>query len=642
MLTQLRSLLRFRAPLSPTFVIFRWVTGIYLIMLGISLLVLPPGNLGVRLSPVWAYAGGVFIAGLVYLWVNVLRLPRRSKILLSIPIALPLIFSTLVYVELGLIAPASILSLLALGIVWSALAPPVDDTRYHPDYLAIAFGIAQVMVGLDYSTRLGVSAVFPAAAGISENTVGIVFMLAGAGVVLTQLIAVTPDALRRLVHAIAGLSLVGLLILQSIYIDTLYWILGAATLIRGLTTALIPWISPWLHRFDNYALHPRLALGLVTAAIAPTVVAITVLLSLIGEDMIGRSISRPLLFGATLLFALLAGIAAWWAAGQLAAPLSALVQSVRKVPQGDFLAELPKSGISEIVNLKSAIQTMAATIEAQTAERDLLYEAERQARRRAEEADALKLKFLAMISHELRTPLASIKGFATTLLAEDVAFTAEQQRQFIRVIDLESDKLTGLVEQLLDLSRLQAGTLRIERTPQAITDVLERAMTDLRTLAAQHKLNINLSDALPLVSVDGERIAQVITNLVGNAAKFSPVGSGITIVASPTATAIQIDVSDEGIGIPHEERDKVFEAFQQSERKNANQRQGAGLGLAICKSIIEAHNGRIWIRDQPRGTTISFTLPTSEPLDSLVLAQIESKAQALDFKSSLRNAEQAG
>jgi PAS domain S-box-containing protein len=246
---------------------------------------------------------------------------------------------------------------------------------------------------------------------------------------------------------------------------------------------------------------------------------------------------------------------------------------------------------------------------AQALERARLYEDEAQARQEAEEANALKMKFLGMISHELRTPLASIKGFSSTLLADDVTFAPEKQRQFLAVIDEQADKLTGLVEQLLDLSRLQAGTLRIEPTVQAFNTILDSAMTQLQMLTKAHELQAVLPVGLPNVMADRERVAQVLVNLVGNAAKFSPPDSTITLTVTQGDDHVKVSVSDQGVGIPAEERETIFEAFRQIERKDPNQRLGAGLGLAICKSIIEAHEGRIWVEDAAVGTTISFTLP---------------------------------
>lgn len=238
-----------------------------------------------------------------------------------------------------------------------------------------------------------------------------------------------------------------------------------------------------------------------------------------------------------------------------------------------------------------------------------LFAAEAQARHEAEQANLLKLKFLAMISHELRTPLTSIKGFATTLLATDVTWEAENQRDFIRIIDEEADKLTDLINQLLDLSRLQAGKLHIRPEARHLNEIISVAKAELESLTKQHRLVIQPLVDLPPVLVDMRRIAEVLVNLVGNATKYTLPATSITISAAIHGANLQVDVCDEGPGIPIENRERVFEAFLQLDSPAELQGKGLGLGLAICKGLIEAHGGKIWIADTPIGTTISFTLP---------------------------------
>lgn len=239
-----------------------------------------------------------------------------------------------------------------------------------------------------------------------------------------------------------------------------------------------------------------------------------------------------------------------------------------------------------------------------------LLQAEADARREAEEANKLKMKFLAMISHELRTPLTSIKGFATTLLANDVEWQPAEQRDFVETIDVEADKLADLIEQLLDLSRLEAGTMRIITRRVNWDEILATATVQLQALTANHRLVIEYNPDLPALRVDVARAAQVLTNLVNNAVKYSAPQTPITILAIKlTEMFVKVSVSDQGVGIPPEARNRVFEAFQQLESQRGNT-QGAGLGLAICRGLVEAHGGRIWVEDRDGpGTTISFTLP---------------------------------
>lgn len=252
-----------------------------------------------------------------------------------------------------------------------------------------------------------------------------------------------------------------------------------------------------------------------------------------------------------------------------------------------------------------------AQLEKTALENQRLFIEEKRARQEAERANEVRLKFLAMISHELRTPLTSIKGFASTMLATDVEWDAESQREFISIINDEANKLTDLIEQLLDLSRLQAGKLSIHPEPKPVSDIIRIARPQLEFIAANNKLVIGNTEDLPLVLVDPQRIAQVLVNLVGNAVKFSPPHTPVTVSFTAGNPELQIDVSDEGPGIPINERDRAFEAFSQLlDPINKQKTQGAGLGLAICRGLVEAHGGRIWIADRPvPGTTVAFTVP---------------------------------
>lgn len=243
----------------------------------------------------------------------------------------------------------------------------------------------------------------------------------------------------------------------------------------------------------------------------------------------------------------------------------------------------------------------------------MLLTTEAQARHEAEKANNMKLKFLAMISHELRTPLTSIKGFSTTLLADDVEWTAENQHDFIETINIEADKLSDLIEQLLDLSRLEAGTIRINPQRVEWSKVVLTSEAQLNALTIHHHLVINEPQSdLPTLNVDVARISQVITNLVSNSVKYSPRNSTITISTEKLSDRfIKVSVLDEGMGIPLDARSRVFEAFQQLNHERPTG-QGAGLGLAICRGLIETHGGRIWVEDHTGdGTIVSFTLPVA-------------------------------
>jgi PAS domain S-box-containing protein len=261
---------------------------------------------------------------------------------------------------------------------------------------------------------------------------------------------------------------------------------------------------------------------------------------------------------------------------------------------------------TELQHIQALVDQVAAVL--QSIRR---FETEKQARQLAEQANRLKMRFLGMVSHELRTPLTSIKGFASSLLAEDVEWDDASRNQFLTIIDSEADKLKNLIEQLLDLTSMEAGTLRIRPTRQPFGAILDSAMPQLQTITAKHNLVLNIESYLPPVNADSQRIGQVMVNLVQNATKFAPFKSDITISATTVSTnMIRVEICDEGPGIPPEAHDYVFEAFRQIDDPNRF-KSGAGLGLAICKGLVEGHGGSIWIENPPDGgTIIAFTLPT--------------------------------
>jgi PAS domain S-box-containing protein len=247
-----------------------------------------------------------------------------------------------------------------------------------------------------------------------------------------------------------------------------------------------------------------------------------------------------------------------------------------------------------------------------------LLEVEEESRHEAERANEIKTKFLAMISHELRTPLTSIIGFTTTLLADDVVWEPAEQFDFINTIQKEANRLQELIDHLLDLSRLEAGMLPISREPHTIAEIIEDALPQFHSLTRGHTLILHLPADLPLVNVDAKRIAQVLVNLVRNASVYAPKETEISISVNVRGGFVQINVNDQGPGIPLAEHKRVFKAFRRGIDVENSLVQGAGLGLAICKGLVEAHGGRIWIKKKTTiGATISFTIPLA-PLHVLV------------------------
>jgi PAS domain S-box-containing protein len=226
------------------------------------------------------------------------------------------------------------------------------------------------------------------------------------------------------------------------------------------------------------------------------------------------------------------------------------------------------------------------------------------------ELDRLRTELLANISHELRTPLSSIKGFATVLLEYEHKLKRHEKREYLETIDQNTDRLVELIEQLLDMSRLGAGMLSIEKAPTGISKLFQEVLAGVQVRAPGHRFTLDLPAKLPRARIDSKRIRQVLDNLTDNAVKHSRAGTEITIRARKKGDEILVAVSDQGTGIPKNILPRVFERFFSSGKRHVAGTSGAGLGLSICKGLVEAHGGRIWIESEVgRGTTCFFTLP---------------------------------
>ena len=217
---------------------------------------------------------------------------------------------------------------------------------------------------------------------------------------------------------------------------------------------------------------------------------------------------------------------------------------------------------------------------------------------------------LSNVSHELRTPLSSIKGFIETLMEPDVKWRKNQVMEFLQAANVEVDRLTFLIQDLLTASKLDSGTIVLQRKGVSLDDVLESVQAVLLKITANHQLKTRLAPGLPLLFAEKIRIAQVLTNLVENACKFSPEGSPIVIAAKPVNDGITISVKDSGTGMSTEVIGNLFNRFYQAQQKADGKHRGTGLGLVICKGIVEAHGGKIWVRSRPgKGSNFSFSVP---------------------------------
>lgn len=249
-----------------------------------------------------------------------------------------------------------------------------------------------------------------------------------------------------------------------------------------------------------------------------------------------------------------------------------------------------------------------------------LRESEAQRIAALQQSDALKSALLSSVSHELRTPLTTIKASVSSLFDDPGRMPAEMRAEFLAGINQEIDYLDRLVNNLLDMSRIEAGTLVPRREWHPLEELLEGAIRRVGPMLQERPLDLKLPDSMPPVYVDGVEIQQVLMNLLDNAVKYSPRGTPISIQVAEAGKVIEVRVSNSGKGIPPEDLERVFDRFHRVRSKHEHAIPGTGLGLAICKGIVEAHGGRIWAESVPHGlTAITFTIPITEPMPSFSL-----------------------
>ena len=230
-----------------------------------------------------------------------------------------------------------------------------------------------------------------------------------------------------------------------------------------------------------------------------------------------------------------------------------------------------------------------------------------------EEMERLRAEFLGMVSHELRAPLTSIKGSTTTLLDGWRVLDRAEMRQFVRIIDSQADHMRGLISDLLDAGRIDAGTLSVEPEPLEVATLVEQARTTFLSGGGRQAMRIDLPADLPRVMADERRIVQVLNNLFSNAARHSPESSPIAVSAVRDDIKVAISVTDEGRGVAPERLPHLFRRYRDV-RGGERDVAGFGLGLVICKGLVEAHGGRIRAESAGRGlgTRVTFTLPVAE------------------------------
>jgi signal transduction histidine kinase len=300
------------------------------------------------------------------------------------------------------------------------------------------------------------------------------------------------------------------------------------------------------------------------------------------------------------------------------APVTDLVRLMEAVSRDkDYASRAGGAGTEEFVTLADGFNTMLSAI--QSRDRDLersLVELKK-AYEKLEGLDRLKSDFISTVSHELRTPVTSIKAFVELLLIKP-EMREERQKKMLETISIETDRLARLIGELLDLSKIESGRMHWKDQDIALEDVVRTAISGIFPLAQKKDFRIEeqLEAGLAPVHVDRDRLMQVVMNLLSNAIKFTPAGGRITVamtrVASPPGVAVS--VADTGRGIPSRDMVMIFEKFQRSGDVLTSTVEGSGLGLSICRQIVEHYGGRIWaVSEEGKGSTFTFVIPITEP-----------------------------
>ncbi len=229
--------------------------------------------------------------------------------------------------------------------------------------------------------------------------------------------------------------------------------------------------------------------------------------------------------------------------------------------------------------------------------------------------DALRKALLSSVSHDLRTPLSSIKAAASSLLQQDVQWSEEERHSFAQAIEREADRLNRLVGNLLDMSRIEEGALKLEKDWYGVADLMQDTLERMQPLLQQREVHTHIDKNLPMIEFDYVQMDQVFTNLIENAVRYTPKGTPIDIAVQREGKQILVTVADRGPGIPAVDLERVFDKFYrvQRDKHNGNYPTGTGLGLAVCKGIVEAHGGRIWASPRDGGGVVfSVLLPISQ------------------------------
>ena len=326
---------------------------------------------------------------------------------------------------------------------------------------------------------------------------------------------------------------------------------------------------------------------------------------------------------ATILLVFAGGIAValgMFLSAAITDKIAALSRGAEAIARGQLRTRVDVDGRDEVAHLARSFNSMASQLE--------------QAERKQQELDSLRRDLIAWIGHDLRTPLTSVRAIVEAL-ADGVVEDTETRLRYLRTAKREINALSSLIDDLFDMAQMDTGGLKLERSSNAISDLLSDTIESFRAMAEEKRITLSglAAPGVDPVYIDARQISRVLANLVGNALRHTPAGGRVTLHAYPAAhSTVVVEVSDSGEGIRPEDLPHVFEQFFRGERSRSRATGGSGLGLAIVKAIVEAHSGQIRVESTlGKGTRFVFTLPQTaqaaagHPLNRLAQRKLSSQ-----------------
>jgi len=293
-------------------------------------------------------------------------------------------------------------------------------------------------------------------------------------------------------------------------------------------------------------------------------------------------------------------------------PLEQLKQGAERLSNGRYDQKVIVDSDDEFGELAKAFNKMATQINISDEKLKKHAEELKASYNELKELDNLKSELIAIVSHELRTPLTSIKGYVELVLDGTMGAINDSQRKCLQVADDNIVRLRRLIESMLDLSKIERGELEMYREKVNICEIVGDVIQYLKPLATEKNIKLNKNVEKITLEADKDRITQVLTNLIENAIKFSPANESILVNGTLEDEGLHLKVTDHGAGIPKKDMEKVFDRFYQVDSSTKRKKGGSGLGLAVCKSIVEAHKGSIWVESElGKGSTFHIILPIS-------------------------------